>query len=1056
MAALVTRPLNDWENHKLPHRNRLQPRAYFTPFHSVQAALSAERGASEWFRLLNGTWKFHHAPSVAEAPEQFFDEECDVSGWDDIHVPWSWQCQGYDYPHYTNCPFPFPTDPPRVPTENPTGSYRREFSVPENWTGRQVVLHFEGVDSAFYVWVNGREVGFSKGSRIPAEFDISQFIRPGANTLAVRVMRWSDGSYLEAQDMWWLSGIFRDVYLVAFPKVSLFDFAVQTDLDADYRDSVLRVKALLNNTMPADAPGCKLSAQLLDAQGKAVAAEGLAKSADVPANSQAQIELVANISNPHKWNAEQPYLYTLLLTLGDADGNVMEVASTKVGFRKVELTDSNFLVNGKAIMLKGANRHDHHPDTGKAVSLDAMLEDVLLMKQHNLNAVRTSHYPNDARFLDLCDEHGLYVIDECDVETHGFALVGDISRVSNDPEWETVYVDRMQRMVQRDKNHPCVIMWSLGNEAGFGCNHETMAAYGRKVDPTRLIHYEADRLLKTADVLSVMYPTLEYVTQVGEGTNNPPHEPQNDEEKALAVKLSRAPFICCEYAHAMGNGPGNLKEYWELFYKYDRIQGGCVWDWIDQGLRKWTPDGEDYFAYGGDFGDEPNDAQFLINGLIFPDRTPSPGLIEYKKVLEPVQTEAIDLARGKLRLINRYDFADLSGLRCSWSVEADGKVIESGGLALPGVPAGKTGELTVPFSMPAAPMPGSEYHLNVSYTLAADTSWAPAGHELAWAQFRLPVDAPAAPAVHTASTPTIRCGKVCNSIEVSGADFDLVFDTVYGRIASWRHHGMPLLQAGPRLNFWRAPTDNDAWFKKPWTDAGLNNMKHRIDSVECECLGDTAARITVATRIAPPVYDRAFVCELVYTVFGSGDVIVQVQGVPQGEWPENIPRIGLQMALAPELENVSWYGRGPGESYVDIREAARVGLYSCTVDDLYTPYVFPQENGNRTDVRWAAFANIRGMGLMAQGDPLLNFSAHWFTTQDFDQARHTCELEPRDWITLNLDHAHHGIGSGSCGPATLEKYWLRPEEFSFRMRLKPFSVDAVSPEALGRQAIEMP
>jgi len=1055
MIAAATRPPNDWENHKLPHRNRLQPRAYFIPFPTVETALSGERARSGWFRLLNGTWKFHHAGSVAEAPEGFFEEGYDVSGWDDVHVPWSWQCQGYDYPHYTNCPFPFPTDPPRVPTENPTGSYRRDFYVPDDWTDRQVLLHFEGVDSAFYVWVNGREVGFSKGSRLPAEFDISPFIRPGRNTLAVRVMRWSDGSYLEAQDMWWLSGIFRDVYLVAFPKVSLFDFAVQTDLDDHYRNATLKVRALLKNTTPADARGCRLTAQLLDARGEPVPAEGLTASANVPANSEAEVQLEAPVSNPRKWNAEQPYLYTLLLSLKNTDGEALQVASVKVGFRKVELKDGNFLVNGVPIMLKGANRHDHHPDTGKAVSLDAMLQDVLLMKRHNLNAVRTSHYPNDARFLDLCDEYGLYVIDECDLETHGFALVGDISRVSDDPEWEAAYVDRMARMVQRDKNHPSIIMWSLGNEAGFGCNHEAMAAYARKVDPTRLIHYEADRWLKTADVLSVMYPTLEYVTEVGEGRNRPPSEPRTKEETALAEKVARAPFICCEYAHAMGNGPGNLKEYWDLFYKYKRIQGGCVWDWIDQGLRKKTADGTDYFAYGGDFGDEPNDAQFLINGLVFPDRTPSPGLIEYKKVLEPVQTEAVDLAHGKLRLTNRYDFADLSGLRCSWNVSADGKPIESGELPLPHIPAGECSDVTVPLTMPAVPAPATDYWLNVSFTLAADTPWAPAGHEVAWAQFRLPIEAPAAPAVSIASMPPVQCRTGRNAIELSGADFELTFDTVYGRIASWKHEGLPLLHSGPLLNFWRAPTDNDTHFKKSWIEAGLNALRHRIDSVKCERLADSAVRVTVAMRIAPPVHERAFACEMVYTVCGSGDLFIEGHGVPQGDWPDTIPRIGLQMGLQPHLDHVSWYGRGPGESYTDIRQAARVGVYSCSVEDLYTPYVFPQENGNRTDVRWAAFTNVRGMGLMAQGDPLLNFSAHWFTTQDLDRARHTCELPRRNWITLNLDHAHHGIGSGSCGPATLEKYCLRPEEFRFRVRLKPFSVDAASPAALAKQAIQL-
>jgi len=650
--------MNDWENHQLPHKNRLPERAYFFPYDNVDAAMTGERAMSSWFKLLNGNWKFNFSPSPAEAPADFYAEGYDTSNWDDIHVPWSWQCHGYDYPHYTNVIYPFPTDPPRVPSENPTGSYRRNFSISENWNGKRIILHFEGVDSAFYVWVNGKEVGFSKGSRIPAEFDITDYVRTGENSLAVRVFRWSDGSYVEDQDMWWLSGIMRDVYLVAFPAAHIYDYFVRTELDDTYTDAVLKVDAKVSNASGNQKP-YSVDMELFDDQGRRIV-DGATAQAAPAAGETENVQLSAPVEKPRKWSAEDPYLYTLALTLKDSSGAVIQANSSKIGFRRIEIKQRNFLVNGVAIKLKGANRHDHHPDTGKAVSLDAMKQDVLMMKRHNLNAVRTSHYPNDARFYDLCDYYGLYVIDECDLECHGFGSVGDISRISNDPEWEEAYVDRMRRMVQRDKNHPSIIMWSLGNEAGFGCNHEAMARYARSVDPTRLIHYEGDRETKVADVYSVMYPTIEALEK--EGKKKDPGDPAHKDGK---------PYMCCEYAHAMGNGPGNLKEYWETFYKYPRLQGGCVWDWIDQGLRKRTADGKSYFAYGGDFGDYPNDRQFVINGLIFPDRTPSPGLIEYKKVLEPVYTHAVDLNAGKIRVTNKYDFISLDRFNMNWQIWSD-------------------------------------------------------------------------------------------------------------------------------------------------------------------------------------------------------------------------------------------------------------------------------------------------------------------------------------------------------------------------------------------------
>ena len=1036
---------NDWENPEIFGRNRVPDRTYFIPYLDEASAMSGERSESPWFKLLNGNWKFNYAENPDLAPDNFFIEyfpedflmgfdttHWNSNQWKDIQVPRSWQTLGYGRPHYTNVIYPFPVDPPYVPTENPTGSYRRKFVIPDDWDDCQIFLRFEGVDSAFYVWVNGQQVGYSQGSRLPAEFDITAHVRHGVNTIAVRVFQWSDGSYLEDQDMWWLSGIFRDVYLIATPQVHVFDFRVRTELDAEYRDAILKVRTVVKNCSQEAAENYTVEARLLDADQQSVMDAPLSSSVSVQAEGEATIDLEAAVENPEKWSAESPYLYSLVITLKDDHDQVVEVETCKVGFRSVELKNGNVLVNGIPVMFKGVNRHDHHPDMGKAVPLDSMIEDILLMKRHNVNAVRTSHYPNDPRFYDLCDYYGIYIIDETDLECHGFGPAGNWNWTSDDPEWEGAYVDRMIRMVERDKNHPCVIIWSLGNESGFGCNHKAMAKWVREADPTRLLHYEGDRKQEIADIVGPMYTSVDGIIKLAE---------DSDAEK---------PVILCEYAHAMGNGPGGFKEYWDAFYKYKRLQGGFVWDWIDQGLRQVTEDSVDWFAYGGDFGDEPNDKNFLINGLIFPDRKPSPGLIEYKKVLEPVKVEQVDLTAGKVKITNRYDFASLSHLLVSWNLMADGKVIQNGTIPTPEIPAGESETLIVPFTRPPTLTPGTDYWLNISFTLASDTPWASRGHEVAWSQFRLSLNVPIAREIKTDSILPMNCDESENLIEITGANFSLIFDKVYGFITCWRHEEMKIINSGPKLNFWRAPLDNDVRVRGDWHKARLNSLTHRVDGVECSGT-EQIIKIRLHSRIAPPVLALGFECDYTYTIYGSGDVTIEAHGVPKGNLPV-LPRIGLQMTLPKELNHVSWYGRGPGECYVDSKQANRVGVYSCMVDDLYVPYVYPQDNGNRTDVRWVSLTNTRGMGLLAVM-PDLNFSASRFTTEDLENAMHTCDLIPRDEITLNLDYRHHGLGSASCGPGVLPQYELHPEEFRFAIRLKPFSVDQISPMSLSKEIL---
>jgi beta-galactosidase/evolved beta-galactosidase subunit alpha len=689
-------------------------------------------------------------------------------------------------------------------------------------------------------------------------------------------------------------------------------------------------------------------------------------------------------------------------------------------------------------MLRGVNRHDYHPELARAVPYDRMVEDVIMMKKFNINAVRTSHYPNDPRFYDLCDKYGLYVMDETDLECHGFMYIEDLDKISKDPEWEGAYVDRMERMVQRDKNHPCIIMWSLGNESGFGCNHEVMSKWCHETDPTRLVHYEGDVEAKVSDVFSTMYSTVERMKEYGQKT-----------------KLNK-PHIICEYAHAMGNGPGGLKEYWDVFYEYKRLQGGFVWEWFDHGIPQKTEDGELYYAYGGDFGDYPNNSNFCIDGLVFPDHTPSPALIELKKVIEPIKVEMIDFDKKEAKIINLYDFISLDHIDISWNVMVDGDIIQSGTIALAheNIKALNSKNIVVPFQMPKNAKSASDYWLNISFKLAKDVPWAAKGHEITFEQFKLPIKIESDNKLDICSMPELKCEDLGHVIRVKGANFELHFDKVYGMIKNWNYEGQALLKKGSKLNFWRAPIDNDMYVVKDWRKYYLDRLQNRINYVEYKQVNDKIVKIECNVRIAPPTYDYAFNCTYIYTIYGSGDVELLVIGVPKGkQLPEMLPRIGLQMEIPCDMDKVDWYGRGPGECYSDSKLANAFGVYSTTVDEMYTPYVYPQEYGNRTDVKWASITDVRGLGLLAVAKDKLEFSAHRFTTEGIEKAKHTCDLVQGDAITLNLDYCQNGLGSNSCGQAQLLPYKLTPHEFKFNIRLKPYSKNENSPIELSKQVI---
>jgi beta-galactosidase/evolved beta-galactosidase subunit alpha len=1014
--------LNDWENPGLPHRGRLPARAALIPYADHASALSGDASQSIWRRSLNGLWKFAYSESPQEAPEDYFQPDFDVSDWDDIPVPSCWQMQGYGYPHYTNVVYPIPVDPPYVPSENPTGSYRTDLFIPESWAGRRIILRFEGVDSAFHVWVNGSLIGFSKGSRLPAEFDITDHVLAGGSVaLAVRVYKWSDGTYLEDQDMWWLSGIFRDVTLLALPTEHIADIRVRTLLDENYRDATLDVCIETNEVLPA---GHTVSLTLLDSE-RQIVVTSLATGAD----GSTALTFHAPISAPRLWSAEDPNLYTLRVDHHDASNDVLEAYAISVGFKSVEIKDGQLLVNGKAVLFRGVNRHEHHPQFGRTVPIETALQDILLMKRHNLNAVRTSHYPPDWRFLDLCDRYGLYVIDECDLETHGFGMK-DRTNPTDDPAFEAACLDRMQRMVLRDRNHPSIVLWSLGNEAGFGRNHRVMANWTREADPTRPIHYEGDYHAEVSDVYSRMYTGIGELDIIGKR-----EDVIEGDEAQTAVRAAK-PFILCEYAHAMGNGPGSLKEYWELFHKYDRLQGGFVWEWLDHGIRAWTDEGIEYYAYGGDFGDQPNDGNFVIDGLLFPDRTPSPGLHELKKAVEPVRVTALDAPNGRLLIHNDHDFIDLSHLAARWSVRSEKGLITSGKLDLPAIPAGGEAEVTI--SVPT-PIAGSgERWLEVNFSLATDTLWAAAGHEVAWFQAALPSGAQPAAALHPELNDPWEIAESASALLIRNVDTELVFDKVRGRLRSWQHGGKPLMEAGPQLSFWRAPTDNDngwAHYVNRWRDAGLDQLQQQTRGFGWRIDESGTAHVEITTRIAPAKFSFGYRCVYRYSLQPDGSIDLKMEGQPEGSWPTVIPRIGLRMELPETLEHIRWLGLGPGESYSDVRLGARLGVWSADVDALHTPYIFPQENGNRSDARWITLKDDAGAGISIDGVPTIDFSLQRFTPEQLDRAKHRHELIPDPFLTLHLDYRQNGIGSNSCGPEPLECYRLRPEPFRFGVRL---------------------
>jgi beta-galactosidase len=998
-----------WENPQVLHVNCEKPHAYFIPYENEVKAQQGIRGTSGFFKSLKGSWKFKYHNTFNVVEDGFYAADYDADSWESLMVPSNWQMHGYDRPQYTNINYPYPCDPPFVPNDNPTGIFIRDFHF-DKQVEKEVYLVFEGVDSCFYVWVNGALIGYSQVSHMTSEFNITQQLKQGKNRIAVMVLKWCDGSYLEDQDMWRLSGIFREVYLLSREKLHISDVFVKSDLNNDFSEGMLRCEIQISGVST-----CGIQAKLEDINGEVL----YDRSSSILGNGAFEFK----VSAPVLWSAEIPNLYQLFLTAGE------EVILLRVGFRKIEIKDSVILINGKAVKFKGVNRHDSHPELGHTIPLFHMRNDLLLMKKHNINAIRTSHYPNDPRFLELCDELGLYIIDEADLETHGVHSVGEYCLISDDTQFEEAYMDRMIRMVERDKNHSCVVFWSMGNESGYGINHIKMAQWTKLRDDTRLVHNcdafdFTDKDNSCIDVYSRMYPDIPRIT--GE---------------ILADKDEKRPVIFCEYSHAMGNGPGDLKDYWDLFYRHPRLAGGFVWEWTDHSVKTKTQDGIEYYAYGGDFGDMPNDGNFCIDGLVYPDRTPHKGLLELKNVIAPVRTEVFDLHSGKIQVTNLYDFIDLGHLTLYWKVEKDGETVDSGELGDIVLSPQQTSVFTLPYTYPQKA--DGRYFLIISYLLKADREWAEKGYEVCFEQFDLSVGKIEKTIVRKYDMPSFHAVESDKEIAIYGPDFSYVFDRFYGSFKRIEYNGVNMISSMPRFNIWRAPIDNDRQIRIKWMEEGYDRLDTHIYKVNV--LSKDEKHISISVSFSLGGYSRKSVlhAEAVWTVYGSGDIVLDIKAEVREGVPF-LPRFGLQLYMPKNNEAVEYYGYGPHESYIDKHWSTKKSRFIATVNSLHEDYIMPQENGSHYETEWMAVSNQLGMGLLFIGMDDFSFNVSHFSPEDLTNANHVYELKKREETIVNIDYKMSGVGSNSCGPELLPKYRVLSQDIRFKLRIKPVCKEDIS------------
>jgi beta-galactosidase len=1013
-----------WEDPTINGVNRLPMSSTSYSFPDEKSALEKKGMESPRVKSLNGKWRFFFSPTPEKSPADFYKNDFSASAWDLIDVPSNWELKGYGTAIYTNIRYPFKVNPPYIAhNDNPTGAYITEFDIPESWKTERIILHFGAVSSAMYVWVNGKEVGYSEDSFLPASFDITPFLQAGKNKLAVKVLRWSDGSYMEDQDHWRLSGIQRDVYLESVPAARVADFFVKAELNNDFTQGTLRVIAKTEGLTAEEAKGWKLRVQLYNAEKQPLFAQPLEKSVEdnihhlvsygFNQRGFADIHMTGLVDKPQLWSSEKPNLYTVTVSLADPSGKITEVRTCKVGFRKIEWGTFGLRINGQKVLLQGANRHEHDQYNGKILTRESMIQDIVLMKQHNFNAVRTSHYPNDERWYELCDEYGLYVMDEADLETHQLG-----SYFSINPQWAEAHMERAIRMVERDKNHPSIISWSLGNESGSGPNHAAMAGWIKAYDPSRFVHYEGAQGHGGAldpsyvDVYSRMYNPLKDVI-------------------ALATNEDSRPVMYCEYAHSMGNSSGNLFEFWEAFHQYPRLIGAFVWDWVDQGIKMKTTDGVSYWGYGGDHGEPINDTNFCLNGVVLPDRQTKAATKEFKKVMQNIKTELISAAEGEIEIHNRFSFTNLNDFQLRWQLLEDGIAIEKGTAAIPEIKPWSKSRIKISYKKPKAKA-GSEYHLIVGHHTTTATAWAPAGHELAWDEFKLPFGGQPKEV-----SPGGKVGHQENqdNIVVSGKNFAVRVNKKTGLIDSYLLNGKEILRSPITPNFWRAMTDNDercgtAKRLKVWETADENL---RTVSVAVKT---SDAIVSIVTEHEVSTLGKL---QLTYVVQGNGEVTVSYSIRISEAAPEPM-RIGMRTHITSAFDNMKWFGLGPHETYIDRKTGAKTGVYQASVQNDFFSYPQPQESSNKTDVRWMTLTGKDNKGIRISGPQLLSINAVPYAQETLQTAVHTHELKDVDFINLNIDLLQMGVGGDDSWSPNGEPhppFMLKKKSYSYSFTIKP-------------------
>jgi beta-galactosidase len=1016
---------NDWENPAVFQINREPARAAFLPYADDASAIADDYTRSPWFLTLDGKWKFNWSPTPDERPKDFFKKDFNTTNWKEISVPSNWELNGYGIPIYTNITYPFVKNPPFIDhADNPVGSYRRSFELPENWNGRRVYLHFEAGTSAMYIWVNGEKVGYSENTKSPTEFDITKYVKEGKNQVAVEVYRWSDGSYLEDQDFWRISGIDRDVYLYSTTNTRIADFFVRPDLDASYKNGSLSVDVKLKNMNSVKKNKQTVEARLVDALGKEIFRKDI--KVNIPANSVVDATFEQNVASPLLWSNEAPNLYTLLLTLKEEDGKFIETVATPIGFRKVELKNGQLLVNGVRIMVHGVNIHEHNPKTGHYQDIATMMKDIKLMKQLNINAVRCSHYPNNLNWVKLCNKYGLFLVDEANIESHG---MGDEPYLTAElklnhpaylPEWKEAHLDRIYSLVERDKNQPSVILWSMGNECGNGPVFHEAYNWIKNRDKTRLVQFEQAGEDTDTDIVCPMYPSIAYM-----------------KEYASRNEIKR-PFIMCEYAHAMGNSSGNFQEYWDIIHSSKNMQGGFIWDWVDQGFEMTDEVGRKYWAYGGDMGSQnyTNDENFCHNGLVWADRTPHPGAFEVKKVYQDILFKAIDINKGTIEIDNGFSYTNLEKYLFKYEILENGLTIKKGTID---VNLGPQTKKEFQVDMPKiTPKEGVEYLLNIYAFTKEGTAVLPQNFEVAREQFSIGESKYFVKIADAGKNPIVKDTK--ETITLSAAGVEVIINKYTGILQDYKSGGINYFNQMPVPNFWRAPTDNDFGnymqvSSNVWRTVGRFSSLKNIEIKQ-----ESGKTIVVSTLF---LKDVASTYTITYSMNSDGS-LTMLNSFKAGENAlAEMPRFGMLFSLKKEFDNFNYYGRGPWENYQDRNTASLKGIYESKVADQYVPYSRPQENGYKTDVRWLRLTNTAGNGIEIEGLQPLSVSALNNYPEDFDPGltkkyRHTNDITPRQEVVVCVDLAQRGLGGDtSWGALPHDQYLLNKKEYSYGFVIKP-------------------